>query len=81
MSYSKAEAMYKQGFKRTDEERIKQRCNQILNNLDDKTSNESSLNTSDLSESIPKKIENDSMMPKFEDSCIDQEENNITKDD
>lgn len=72
--------MYKQGFKRTDEERIKQRCNQILSNLEEKTSIESSLNSLD-NETVGKKLDTESMIQKFEDSCINQEKNEMTKED
>lgn len=72
--------MYRQGFKMTEEERIKQRCNQILNSLEDKTSIESSLNISD-NESIGKKLETESMIQRFEDSCINQEKNRMEKED
>lgn len=50
VSYSKAELKYRQGFKRTEEEIIRQRCNEILNklnaSLDDSNCNNHELNES-----------------------------------
>ena len=43
LTYAKAERKYRMGFKRTDEEAIKQRCNEILNNLP--TSNSANTST------------------------------------
>ncbi len=47
ISYKKAEMKYKHGFKQTHEELVKSKCNDILQRLSAKCSNDSSLNSTD----------------------------------
>ncbi|CAF0703869.1 unnamed protein product [Brachionus calyciflorus] len=79
LTYSRAELKYKQGFKRTDEERIKQRCNIILNNLESKSDKNSSMNDSENGVVESKKEEIDSSVDKLEDTYLDQEESCLEK--
>lgn len=81
LTYKKAENKYKKGFKRTDEEKLKQRCNEILNNLPKAEQNEDSNSTyyelenlSEIPDTNTKDVENNVNKDNLEATCNDQEE-------